>query len=75
MFLLTPLPEQSLLRVPAGRCGAGAEARALGPVVLALLLEGLARAICGAAATGVAGLVGVGEGGCGLGRRQDNLQQ
>ena len=39
MFLLTLLPEQGLLGVPAGGGGARPEARPLGPVVLRLLLR------------------------------------
>ena len=38
MLLFTALSEQSLLRIPAGGSGAGAEAGAFGPVVLGLLL-------------------------------------
>ena len=38
MLLLALLPHQSLLGVPAGGGGSGAEARAFGPVLLGLLL-------------------------------------
>ena len=75
MFLLAPLPEQCLLRIPAGRGRTGAEPSTLCPVVLPLVLDGLACAVRGVAATGGAGLVGVGEGGGSLRGGQDDLQQ